>query len=64
MGGRGGHGLRVEGIYVTRRGVRVNLPLLGGDVILLSVRPIFQPPHPHIYSQSLPSGFLCFTVRY
>ena len=32
-----------------------------GDVILLYIRPIFQPPH-HIYSQSLTLGFLCFTV--
>ena len=28
---------------------RVNLPLLAGCVILLYVRPIFQPPPPHNY---------------
>ena len=28
---------------------RVNLPLLAGGVILLYVRPIFQPPPPHNY---------------
>ena len=30
-------------------GFRVNLPLLAGGVILLYVRPIFQPPPPQNY---------------
>ena len=30
-------------------GFRVNLPLLAGGVILLYVRPIFQPPPPQDY---------------
>ena len=43
---------------------RVNLPLLAGGVILLYVRPIFQPPPPHNYCtvSNFRSDFYAFFV--